>query len=327
MPLSPKREPSSGGGQLNLSIPVALVIFNRPHLARAIYRTIAKAKPKQLFIIADGPRTTLEAQKCLEARSIIQEVDWRCELLTNIADENLGCRKRMVTGLDWVFSLVDEAIILEDDCLPHESFFKYCATLLEYYRDDTRIMEIGGCNYSRTGYVSFPYSYFFSPYFHTWGWATWKRAWRFNDDALSTWPQLKRTGSWATFCASTAEKKYWTSVYEDIFTGKLTTSWDYQWQLARWCQRGLAVVPAMNLVSNLGYGPDATHTTDESDYCARLPVMNIGQIRHPPFGLRNKTAELHRYKRERFTPSLVRRIGMKLRRLRFWSYFPYSNST
>jgi len=131
---------------MNLSTPVALILFNRPELVKAVFEQIAEAKPKVLLIIADGPRSPLDAQRCLEARSVIKRVNWDCEVVTNIADKNLGCRQRVVSGLNWVFSLVEDAIILEDDCVPHQSFFRYCETLLDYYRHDERVMEISGCN-------------------------------------------------------------------------------------------------------------------------------------------------------------------------------------
>ena len=161
----------------NLKTPVAFIIFNRPSLTQIVFNTIRQAKPKQLFVIADGARFPEEKEKCQQARDIIRQVDWDCEVLANYSDVNLGCGKRISSGISWVFEHVEAAIILEDDCLPHLSFFRYCENLLDYYRDDERVMAIGGDNF-QDGNKKTPYSYYFSKYPHVWGWATWRRAWK-----------------------------------------------------------------------------------------------------------------------------------------------------
>jgi len=306
---------------MNLSTPVALILFNRPELVKAVFEQIAEAKPKVLLIIADGPRSPLDAQRCLEARSVIKRVNWDCEVVTNIADKNLGCRQRVVSGLNWVFSLVEDAIILEDDCVPHQSFFRYCETLLDYYRHDERVMEISGCNY-RKDRICGEYSYYFSKYYHTLGWATWRRAWTFYDENISSWPELKRSATWSTFFDDRREERYWTAIYDQIASGGMDTSWDYQWQLARWCQNGLAAIPAVNLVSNIGFGPEATNTTLEHDFRARLPVYEIGDIHHPPAVNRNKEMDHYRFNTvELLKPgflwkieNMIKRVGQTLSR-------------
>jgi hypothetical protein len=299
---------------MKLSTSVALIMFNRPDHVWAVFKTIAQAKPKRLLIVADGPRFPEEEQKCLEARSIIERVDWDCDVLTNVTDQNLGCRRRIVSGLNWVFSIVEEAIILEDDCVPHQSFFRYCETLLDYYRHDERVMEISGCNY-RMGRIGDEHSYYFSKYYHTLGWATWRRAWKFYDENITAWPELRRSATWSAFFDDRREERYWTGIYDQIAEGGLKTSWDYQWQLARWCQNGLAAVPAVNLVSNIGFGPEATNTTSEHDFRSRLPVHEIGEIHHPPSVSRNKEADRYRFNVvELLRPGLLWKIGNRIRR-------------
>jgi hypothetical protein len=132
---------------MSLSTPVAFLIFNRPDLTQIVFEAIAKVKPKQLFVVADGPRFAAEAKKCEQARAAIDRVDWECEVFTNFSDTNLGCGQRVASGIGWVFSEVEEAIFLEDDCLPVESFFSFCQALLEHYRHDERIMTINGNNF------------------------------------------------------------------------------------------------------------------------------------------------------------------------------------
>jgi len=160
------------------SAPVTFIIFNRPDKAAVVFEQIRKAKPQKLFIIGDGPRPGKpgEAEKVAEGRAIVDTVDWPCEVKTNFAPTNMGARRRVASGLDWVFSHVDETIILEDDCLPEQTFFPFCEELLERFRDDDRIAVISGNNHLKGTRVS-PESYTFSGTGHTWGWATWKRVW------------------------------------------------------------------------------------------------------------------------------------------------------
>ena len=152
------------------STPVAFIIFNRPDTTKRVFAEIAKARPPKLLVIADGPRADhpADVEKCAAVRAIIDGVDWDCEVLKNYSDVNLGCKRRVSSGLDWVFDTVEEAIILEDDCLPHPTFFRFCEEMLEKYRDDKRIAMISGDNLQfgrkRTGY-----SYYFSRYPHIWG--------------------------------------------------------------------------------------------------------------------------------------------------------------
>ncbi|MEN2383889.1 MAG: hypothetical protein KA716_33360 [Gloeotrichia echinulata DEX184] len=152
-----------------LSTPIGFFIFNRPDLTAQVFEAIRQTKPHKLLVVADGPRFPEEEEKCLKTREVIKSVDWDCEVLTNFSEINLGCKYRVYSGLDWVFSQVEEAIILEDDCLPTPSFFYFCQTLLQRYRDDERVMHISGNNF-QFGQSRTPYSYYFSKYNHIWGW-------------------------------------------------------------------------------------------------------------------------------------------------------------
>ncbi len=175
-----------------LTTPVAFIIFKRPDTTRKVFEEIRRAKPPKLLVIADGPRPNIvgEAEKCAAARAIIDSVDWECEVLKNYSDENLGCKQRVSSGLDWVFDNVEEAIILEDDCLPHPTFFRFCEELLEKYRGDERIMTIGGTNLLKN-WKSDIQSYHCSNYFNCWGWATWKRVWKHYDVDMKLWGNLE----------------------------------------------------------------------------------------------------------------------------------------
>lgn len=277
---------------MSLSTPVAFLIFNRPDLTQIVFEAIAQVQPQKLLVIADGPRTDEEAQICHQARSVINQVDWNCKILKNYAETNLGCRQRVASGLDWVFSEVEEAIILEDDCLPASTFFSFCQTLLEYYRHDQRIMHISGNNFqdyqSRT-----PYSYFFSKYNHCWGWASWRRAWKFYDVNMKTWVESKTANLLDSIFQDEYEKSTWITIFDRVFHHELDT-WDFQWTYACWMQAGLTILPDVNLISNLGFRADATHTKAENPL-AKLPVGDISVITHPPFIVRHEEADRYTF--------------------------------
>ncbi|HBG06028.1 MAG: hemolytic protein HlpA-like protein [Geobacteraceae bacterium GWC2_58_44] len=243
-----------------LSTPVALLIFNRPETTRLVFEAIRAARPTRLLVVADGPRAGRagEAERCREARSVIETVDWDCSIETDYSDHNLGCKRRVSSGLDWVFRQVEEAIILEDDCLPDPSFFRYCQELLERYRHEPRIVQICGANFQFNS-RNFGHSYYFSRYNHVWGWASWRRAWELNDVTMSGWPEFRDSGLLDGMLSGRREVSYWTDVMNQVYAGEIDT-WDCQWTFSCWKKGCLSVIPAVNTISNLGFGPDATHT-------------------------------------------------------------------
>ena len=267
-----------------LETPVAFLVFNRPDTTARVFNEIARARPRQLLVVADGPRPDRdgEAERCAAVRAIVERVDWPCDVRTNYSERNLGCRGRVSSGLDWVFGEVEEAIILEDDCLPHPSFFRYCETLLERYRDDERVTCISGDDFQRRN-GGCRWSYYYSRFVHIWGWATWRRAWRHYDVAMRGWPAARDAGLlesvWGVDRSAVA---HWRETFDAVHAGRVDT-WDFQWVFACWQQGGLTILPCGNLVSNLGFGGEATHTTGASPL-AELPVQAISfPLRAPPF--------------------------------------------
>lgn len=274
-----------------LTTPVAFFIFNRPDTTQQVFEQIRLAKPQKLLVIADGPRAThpYDSEKCLATRSIINKVDWDCEVLTNFAAENLGCKTRMSTGLDWVFSIVQQAIILEHDTLPHQSFFRYCQELLDRYVDDERVMTISGCNF-QFGNRRNNHSYYFSRCVHCWGWASWRRAWRLYDVSMSMWPELSQRQLRAVLDTDTA-LAYWHRIFTLTYLGYVDT-WDYQWVFNCWSQNGLSILPNVNLVSNIGFNAEGTHTVNSASRVADIPTQPIQfPLVHPPFMLRDIEAD------------------------------------
>jgi hypothetical protein len=291
-------------------IPVVLMIFNRPHHTGAVFDRIAAIRPQRLFVIADGPRPHCpdDSPKCAASRAVLDRISWDCDLKTNFAEDNLGCRGRTPSGLDWVFSQVDRAIILEDDTVPDLSFFRFCAELLGRYEHDPRVRTISGNNFlfgKRRG----EWSYYFSNIHSTWGWATWRRSWQKVDMAMRQWPQL-RDGGWLADMVGEETAPFWLRRLEATYNGKLD-AWDYQYYLSCWLDHSLAATPNCNLVTNIGVGADATHTIQPAPYmncpAERLPFPLV----HPSFMVCDRVSDRETFKR-RLLPErgpLPRSIG------------------
>lgn len=270
-----------------LRTPVALILFNRPEMTGRVMREIAKARPARLFLIGDGPRPHRpeDAEKCAAARAAAEDlVDWDCEVLTNYSESNLGCGRRPATGIDWLFEHAEQAIIFEDDCVPHPTFFPFCDELLERYEDDQRVFQIAG-NKLQFGSRRGSNSYFFSVHnICNGGWATWRRAWRHYDYAVKLWPTL-RSSSWLTNALGDDQRalQSWREKFDEAYEKSQEVDfWDYQWTFACWAQKGLTAIPNSQLLSNIGYGEEATHTTWAGDRWANLPTAAMTfPLRHP----------------------------------------------
>lgn len=274
-----------------LITPVVLIIFNRPETTERVFEAIRIAEPQQLFVIADSPREDhpQDIEKCAAARAIIEGVDWDCEVIKNYAESNLGCKLRVSSGLDWVFDQVERAIILEDDCLPHPSFFRFCQELLDQYKDDDRISLISGINF-QDGKNKTKYSYYFSRYTHIWGWATWKRAWEHYDVNMELWPTIRDNGWLECVLENNRAINYWTKILNKTYGGKID-SWAYALLFSSWIQSGLSIIPKNNLISNIGFGDEATHTSTSSKYSNMKTDGMDFPLEHPPFVIQNKKAD------------------------------------
>lgn len=297
-----------------LDVPVVFIIFRRAEQTKQVFDRIARAQPKQLFVIADGPRDEVEAEECREVRAIIDQVDWPCEVHREYADHNLGLRLRISSGLNWVFDQVESAIILEDDCLPDLSFFQYCATLLDHYRHDEQVMHISGDNFLPTKRYSFSADYYFTRYAHIWGWATWRRSWQQYDVNMTKWNDPEVRAEVLSQFADLRERKFWESTWDAVQRGEIHT-WDYQWAFACMYRRGLGINPRVNLVSNIGFGNNATHTMGSSNPVADLPSTSVTlPLQHPPNRLRNEQADSDTIALFIRQPSLAKRLKTLLMR-------------
>ena len=248
-----------------LKVPVLLIIFNRPEITMRTFAQIRKAKPRQLFVAADGPRPGHpdDRERCRAAREVINEVDWDCELKTLFRDQNRGCGYGPAEAITWFFEHVEHGIILEDDCMPSESFFPYCAELLQKYSDDEKIWVISGTNPLKRWYTKRS-SYIITKMGGTWGWATWRRAWKHFDYEAKKWFTKEGREKVSHSLGKQQYVEVFAKEFDHYFETVREDVWDYQWLFARYYHGALSIVPSVNLISNIGFGEDATHTKDET---------------------------------------------------------------
>lgn len=298
-----------------LNTPIVFMVFNRPGTTCRVFEEIKKAKPKKLFIISDAPRENVpgEKEKCSKVKEIVEKIEWDCDVFRNYSDSNLGCGKRISSGLDWVFSQTEEAIILEDDCLPHPSFFRFCQELLEFYRNDDRIMFISGDNFQNNRRNSST-SYYFSSYNHVWGWASWKRTWDRYDYKMELWPSFKDKRLLDSWLSSPRAVKFWTKFFQKVYNKEINT-WDIQLTFACFANKGLSIIPEVNLISNIGFGQDSTHTQDPKNSSAFIPVKEmIFPLKHPSSVVRDIDADVY-VEKTHYLYSLLYKILGQIRML------------
>lgn len=281
-----------------LDTPVLFMVFNRLEESLQVLERIRGARPRRLFISGDGPREgrSEEAELCARVRrEILARIDWSCDVETKFSEQNLGCKQAISSAIGWFFNEVEEGIILEDDCVPDPSFFPYAQALLEKYRDEPRISHIGGFNCQR-GTVRGPASYYFSRYFHVWGWATWRRAWKKYSVSMDDYEEFKEVGGMRNAFFNPRIATYWQGSLDAVHAGLLDT-WDYQWSYCNFKRDSLSIVPNVNLVHNIGFNGLATHTTQESGSVGEnhSQALDVDNLIHPRFLLADMDADRFTY--------------------------------
>jgi hypothetical protein len=296
-----------------LDIPVLLMVFNRLDSASQVFNAIKKVQPAKLYIACDGPRAHKENEK--EKVNAVREyltsqVDWPCEVKTLFRENNLGCKRAVSGAIDWFFSQEEMGVILEDDCLPSQSFFWFCRELLLHYKDDTRIWQISGFN-MLDGKHRKNEHYFFSHFGFSWGWASWRRAWAHFDVDMKLWPQAKQEDIINTYPLMPSRYGTW----EETYSGKIDT-WDYQWYFAMASNSALSIVSTRSLIKNIGFGPDATHTFNDISGRGKIENHDISfPLTHPNFVIYNLEYETALLKQVNSEYSLFNRIKNRIRRL------------
>ncbi len=258
-------------------VPILITIHSRPDKTKQVFERVMKIKPTNLYVAADGPRKSIEKdiENCREARKVFEDINWDCTVKTLYRKENLGCRKAMSQAISWFYSEVEAGIVLEDDCLPHEDFFYFCQELLNRYAENHNINVIAGNNFQKK-IAGNQYSYYFSRYIHCWGWASWRRAWEEYDNSMSMWPEMKSQNKLAVILDKKYQINYWTDIFDSVYEGKID-SWAYVWMYTCWKNNKITVIPNVNLVSNIGFDDDATHTKGKNNNL----VSNAKKIEFP----------------------------------------------
>jgi len=280
---------------LNVSTPILLLVFNRPEHTRLVFEEIRKQQPLHLYIAADGPRVGNENDvlRCAEVKNIFNLIDWECSIKVRFNKDNQGTKYAVSSAITWFFEHVDCGIILEDDCLPNESFFEFSTEMLDRYASDPKIMMINGCSYQSRSLDG--YDYYFSKYPHVWGWATWRRAWNLYHVELAGISDSTFRNVVASTFPLERERKHWIQNFKFILNGFDT--WDYQWMFWIWKNDGLCITPWYNMISNIGFGKDATHTLDENSSQSKMPQYEVKISHHPTKIIQNTRADkLESYK-------------------------------
>ena len=298
-----------------MNTPVLLIAWRRPQTLRQVINAIRPVSPTRMFVACDGPNFDRpgESAKVSATRQVIEnEINWSCDINYLYSDENQGCRLGVSRAIGWFFAHVDEGIILEDDCVPHPDFFPYCESLLQRYRHDTRVWCISGNNF-QDGHVRGDGSYYFSRIPLIWGWATWRRCWQHYDVGITKWPVLKDSALIEEIFSDPLERTYWSNTWQWLFDRGLPDTWDYQWLLTCLSNGGLSIEPNQNLVNNVGFGEDATHTTGEQR--PTTVAAGLGELVHPTFVLCNPEAARYTFDHV-FTGAQLRRDLEPLQRLK-----------
>jgi hypothetical protein len=294
-----------------MNSPVLFLIFNRPDATARVFDEIRRAKPPRLYVAADGPRLDRvgEPERCAKARAIVSDVDWVCEVHTLFRDENIGCKRAVSGAIDWFFGCESEGVILEDDCLPSLSFFGFCDELLEKYRFDSRVGQISGFN--SLDDCRMHDDYLFSKYGPIWGWASWRRAWDHYDVEMKLWPTIKDEKQYKNFTRNPEEEEFRIRLFDMLYRKEVDT-WDYQWVFAKLINSMLTVIPAKNLIENIGFDDDATHTKSIPGYARGVERKELAISRHPRWVLNDINYESMYFDRLIRRRSILRRALRKL---------------
>lgn len=235
-------------------VPVLFISYKRYRTASLVFDEIKKIKPKRLYFASNYPENKKEEKNVKKVQGLLEKINWKCKVTKIFHKKHLPVSKSIPKAINFFFQNEIEGIILEDDCLPSIDFFYYCERMLKKYRTNKKINSICGSRFIRNNK-----KIYLSKYNHAWGWATWRRSWKNFDPKIKFWNNWKKTKIWDEIHSSKVEKKYWSTIFDLTHKGKINT-WDYAWTACSWYNRQLSVIPPVNLINNIGFGPDATWT-------------------------------------------------------------------
>ena len=266
-------------------LPVLITAFKRVDTTRQVFETLRLARPPRLYFACDGGRNEKEWEQCRAVRALVSLVDWKCELFTRFSEVNRGSKWGMSEAISWFFENEEEGIVLEDDIVPARSFFPFCEELLERYRTDERVWAIIGNNLMTEWPQQNKDSYWFSEhgYGAYWGWASWRRSWQRFDVNMERWPAVRDSEMLDGYFISSAEKDEAMAIFEATWNGAIPTAWDYQFDFAKILDRGMNIIPSVNLCRNVGFVGEGTHTVKENDIRNKEELDEITfPLMHPP---------------------------------------------
>ena len=290
-----------------MDIPILITAWRRVEKLENLLNAIKENKPKKIYFSCDGPRENNKNDE--ELIKNVQEsfdklINWDCVVYKKYNEQNLGCRRAILKAINWFFDNESEGIILEDDCIPRKEFLPYCAELLQKYRNNHKVWNISGTNFQK-GIKRGDGSYYLSKYFHCWGWATWRDRWFKIDSSISTWPKAKETNSLKYIFADPSELKFWKTIFDNFYFHKIPDTWDIEWTYTCFINQGYTIIPNQNLVKNIGFDQEATHTKYSIENIPGIDKELILPLNHPNFLIQDKLAD-------RFT--FYNHYGMNLRR-------------
>jgi hypothetical protein len=245
-----------------------------------VFEKIKAVRPHSLYVAADGPRqnNAIDVENCENVRRIFDNIDWPCEIKTFFRTDNKGCKLNVSGAITWFFQNVEEGIILEDDCIVEKDFFKFCEENLAKYRDNPKVMHISASNFQSEKYDN---SYYFSIYNHIWGWASWRRAWNLYSLEQGHEERSLLKNKLKSIFDKQRDREYWLAIYDYLSSGNLDT-WDYSWMFSMWKNDGISITPNVNLVKNIGFGQNSTHTADPNYKYANMDILKIDwPLKHP----------------------------------------------
>jgi len=304
---------------------ILFLIFNRPDSTARVFEQIRLAQPQYLYIAADGPRSDHSEDKtlCEQTKAVVSNVDWECDVKRLYRKDNAGCKQAVSAAITWFFSFEKEGIILEDDCLPANSFFKFCDTMLAKYRDDTRIRHITGCNLQQ-GKKWGEGSYYFSNRTHVWGWASWRRVWDDYDKDLVRYDTNEIKEKIRNIYNDEIIIDCWANIFNDVKLGKIN-SWAYPLDFINFFNNGLTIIPNENLIANIGYGDNSTNTVDHTHVFGNVDCSEMDEIKDPVYIIPEKQADIFIMNRHFNIPDILKRKNSIKRKMGKWirSFFSF----
>jgi hypothetical protein len=278
-------------------VPILLIVFKRKDTLLKILEVIQQINPSKIYIASDAAKSDNpdDLKKNEAVKKCIESFPFSCEVVTNFQKENLGCGKGPKAAIDWFFKHEEIGIILEDDCLPDVSFFEFCRSLLQTYENDYRIMSISGNNYLSNN-INISSSFYFTKYPNIWGWATWRRAWKLMDWEMNDYIKFINQNTLSEYVNTQSEFWYWKKIFDNVYNNESAIEcWDYQWLYSIWKNHGYGIAPAVNLVKNIGFDDDATHTNHQPIWYNNVTIEKLTSITYPDEIMINQEADDYQF--------------------------------